>query len=65
MKLKDWELLKNKTEAELSDSLKKDKERLWSLLVDLKAGKSNNIKEIRSLKKTIARINTLINNKLK
>ncbi|MDD5547426.1 MAG: 50S ribosomal protein L29 [Candidatus Pacebacteria bacterium] len=63
MKSKELEQLKNKSAQELSVELAKDLEKLWTLQIDLKAGKSNNVKGIRGLKKDIARIKTLINKK--
>lgn len=64
MKLKEWEQLKNKPEQELEDELKKSKDYLWNLQVDLKAGKIKNVREVKELKRKIARINTILNSKL-
>ena len=63
MKKKDWEQLKIKPAAELKKSLNEHREQLWSLKTDLVAGKVKNINEIQKIKKLIARILTLINQK--
>ncbi len=63
MKKKDWEQLKNKPLPELNKKLSADRDRLWQLKIDLASGKVKNVKEIRSIKKNIARELTLINQK--
>jgi len=63
MKTKEIEQLKNKTENELLNDLKKNKEKLWDLQVDLRAGKLKNVSDINKIKKLIARINTILNQK--
>ncbi len=60
MKRKELEQLKKKNSAELSEDLKKKKDQLWQLQVDLKAGKVKNVREVRSVKKAIAVIHTLL-----
>lgn len=60
MKRKDLEQIKNKPKAELQEELKKQKEKLWTLKVDLKSGKVKNVREIRSIKKKIAVVNTIL-----
>ncbi len=52
--------LKKKTNKELTKILIKNKERLRSLRFDLASGRVKNVREIRNLKKDIARILTLI-----
>ena len=52
--------LKKKTNKELTKLLIKNKERLMSLRFDLASGRVKNVREIRNLKKDIARILTLI-----
>ena len=52
--------LKKKTNKELTRLLIKNKERLRSLRFDLASGRVKNVREIRNLKKDIARILTLI-----
>jgi len=52
--------LKKKTNKELTKLLIKNKERLRSLRFDLASGRVKNVREIRNLKKDIARILTLI-----
>ena len=58
--LKTFEL-HEKTDEELYDLLTNKKERLRSLRFDLFSGKVKNIREIRKIKKEIARIFTIIN----
>jgi len=60
MKTKEMEQLKNKAQAELLNDLKKSKDKLWDLQVDLRAGKLKNVRDISVVKKTIARINTVL-----
>ena len=52
--------IRNKPEADLQKELEQSRERLWSLKKDLAAGKVKNVREIREVKKTIARIMTLL-----
>ncbi|TSC96702.1 MAG: 50S ribosomal protein L29 [Parcubacteria group bacterium Athens0714_26] len=63
MKRKDLEQLKNKPKQELQHDLSKNHEKLWNLKIDLAAGKVKNVREIRQLKRTIAKINTFLNAK--
>ena len=63
MKGKDIEQLKNKAEAELINDIKKSKDKLWELQVDLRAGKLKNVSDIAKTKKLIARINTILSEK--
>lgn len=63
MKTKETEQLKNKVEAELSNEIKKSKDKLWELQVDLRAGKLKNVSDIKKTKKLIARINTILSEK--
>lgn len=58
MKIKE---LRQKTAKELEDLLKEDRHKLGQLKFDLAAKKLKNIREIRELKKDIARIITLLN----
>lgn len=60
MKKKDIEQLKNKPVAELKKLLGERKEKLWQLRRDLTVGKVKNIREIRKIRKSIARILTFI-----
>jgi len=60
MKTKEMEQLKNKPDAELINEIKKSKDKLWELQVDLRAGKLKNVKEITNIKKLIARTNTIL-----
>ena len=63
MKTKETEQLKNKVESELSNEIKKSKDKLWELQVDLRAGKLKNVSDIKKTKKLIARINTVLSEK--
>lgn len=63
MKRKEFEQLKNKPEAELAKTLKSLRDELWNLKKDLVAGKVSNVRKIREIKKDIARILTIMNNK--
>jgi len=60
MKSKEMEQLKNKPDAELANDVKKSKDKLWELQVDLRAGKLKNVSDISKLKKLIARANTIM-----
>lgn len=53
--------LKEKTAEELKKELQLNKDNLWQLKLDLANGKVKNAREIHSLKKVIAVINTLLN----
>jgi len=57
--------LRNKSEEELHSLLHQKREALRQLRFDLVAGKVKNLREIRSIKKDIARILTVINEKRK
>lgn len=54
---------KNKSEIELRKDLAEHRERLLVLKFDLAGGKVKNVKDIRSEKKNIAQILTLLKNK--
>ena len=53
--------LKKKPKRNLEKILREKKERLSSLYFDLAAGKVKNVREIRQIKRDIARILTLLN----
>lgn len=61
MKKKELQQLKNKPLPDLQKKLKESRDRLWQLKIDLVAGKVKNVREIRSIRKNIARILTFIN----
>ncbi|MBI4119533.1 MAG: 50S ribosomal protein L29 [Parcubacteria group bacterium] len=61
MKRKEFKEFKMKPLEELLQHLRESKERLRSLKFDLAAGKVKNVREIRNLKKDIARALTVIN----
>jgi large subunit ribosomal protein L29 len=54
------EILKQKSKEELQKTLEDDREKLRQLRFDLSAGKVKNVREIRNVKKEIARILTLL-----
>ena len=60
MKKKEIQQLKTKPLAELQKNLADYRERLRKLRFDLAQGKVKNIKEIKTVKKMIARILTII-----
>jgi len=60
MKRKEFEELKTKPEVELREMLREIRERLRALKFDLAAGKTKNARELKSLKKNIARILTIL-----
>jgi large subunit ribosomal protein L29 len=53
--------LRQKSKPELQKLLQDNRERLRQLKFDLASGKVKNVREIRKIKKTIARILTLLN----
>ena len=55
--------LKQKSEKELQRLLQEDREKLRQLRFDLSAGKVKNVREIRKIKKDIARIMTVLGSK--
>ncbi len=62
MKKSEFQQIKNKTAEELQKDLIGNREKLRILKFDLAAGKVKNANEIREVKKTIAKIQTLLNN---
>lgn len=60
MKRREFEELKLKPEAELRKLLKESRDRILTLRFDLAAGKVKNVKELRVLRKSVARILTLL-----
>lgn len=52
--------LKQKSKEELQKTLEDDREKLRQLRFDLSAGKVKNVRDIRNVKKEIARILTLL-----
>lgn len=61
MKKKEFQELKNKPVAELNKMMSDFKERLWNVKNDLLRGKVKNIQEMKTIKKDIARIMTIVN----
>ncbi|MBU4348058.1 50S ribosomal protein L29 [Patescibacteria group bacterium] len=60
MKNNEIEQLKSRVDSELLSDIKKNKDKLWGLQVDLRAGKLKNVNEVKKTKKMIARINTIL-----
>jgi ribosomal protein L29 len=60
MKRRDIQDLKQKSFAELEKLLREGRERLRVLRFDLAAGKVKNVKELRTLRKNIARMSTIM-----
>lgn len=52
--------LKTKSPSELQTTLQENRERLRAMRFDLAAGKMKNVREIRVVKRNIARILTLL-----
>lgn len=65
MKKEDFKIYKGKNLIELEKDLKSMRDKLLNLKLGLTSGKVKNIKEIRQVKKSIAQILTLINEKTK
>ena len=63
MKKQEFKQLKERGVVELQKELKDYQIKLRDLKLDLAAGKVKNIRSIKDIKKTIARIMTLINAK--
>jgi large subunit ribosomal protein L29 len=53
--------IKRKSDRDLQNSLQEAREKLRQLRFDLAAGKVKNIREIREVKKNIAKILTVLN----
>ncbi len=53
---------RQKPKSELQKSLQDSREKLRQLRFDLASGKVKNVREIRKIKKDIARILTILNN---
>ena len=63
MKSNAWKEFKQKSVPDLRKEVLERKARLWILKLDLAAGKIKNVKEIKEIKKMIARAETLMNTK--
>ncbi len=55
--------LRQKPRTELKETLERNREKLRRFRFDLASGKIKNVREIRMVKKDIARILTIINHK--
>lgn len=60
MKKSEREQLKSKSAEELERMVNEYHDKLWSLKTDLAAGKVKNVREIRKIKRDVARILTLL-----
>jgi ribosomal protein L29 len=54
---------KSKSKEALTKELTEMQGKLWTLTSDLKTGKVKNVREIKDIKKNIARIHTVMNEK--
>jgi ribosomal protein L29 len=63
MKKDTLQKLRDKNKEDLQKELRVTKDNLWQLRADLASGKVKNVKEIHKLKKTVAVVNTLLNEK--
>lgn len=63
MKRNDIQELKNKSKEELTKNLQELRVKVRDLKVDVMYGKEKNVKSIKNVKKTIARIQTFLNAK--
>jgi len=61
MKRDQLKKLREKSVEELKKELQLSKDNLWQLKLDLASGKVKNVREIRSFRKAIAVINTILN----
>jgi large subunit ribosomal protein L29 len=57
--------LRKKSDSELQKILQQKRERLQNLRFDLASGRVKNVREIREIKKDIARILTILNQRSK
>ena len=60
MKRREVQELKTRPPAELEKKFEEFRSSLWSLKKDLAAGKVKNVREIKALKKNIARVLTFL-----
>ena len=63
MNKKEFEVISQKSDIELKKLVLEFKDKLWSSKKDLKAGKVKNIKEVKNVRKDIARILTILNSR--
>lgn len=63
MKKDTLQKLRDKNKEDLQKELQATKDNLWQLRADLASGKVKNVKEIHKLKKVVAVVNTLLNEK--
>jgi len=64
MKKDELQKLREKTGEELKKEFQASGDNLWKLKADLAAGKVKNVRQVRSLKKSMAVINTILKEKL-
>lgn len=63
MKKTDTQNLRTKSKEELLSDMATSAEKLWKLRKDVATGKLKNVREIRSVRKQIAIIKTILNEK--
>lgn len=63
MDQKEFEVISQKSEVELEKLKIEFRDKLWNLKKDLELGKVKNIREIKSIRKDIARVLTVLNSK--
>ncbi len=61
MDKKQFKEIKNKSLSDLQKEMQALRDGLWQLKVDLNNGKVKNVREVRSIRKDIARVLTVIN----
>ena len=63
MKKSDWKAMRDLTISELQTKARETKEELFNLRLQLRTGHLSDLSQIREIRRTYARIQTLINEK--
>lgn len=63
MNKKEFEIITQKSTVELEKLAIESRDKLWNLKKDLEMGKVKNIKDIKNIRKDIARVLTVLNSK--
>ncbi len=63
MNKKEFEIITQKSTVELEKLAIESRDKLWNLKKDLEMGKVKNIREIKNIRKDIARVLTVLNSK--
>ncbi len=63
MKKKEFEKFKNRSVAELTKDVAEQKEKLYQAKREISAGKTTNVRKAGAIRRDIARMLTLVNNK--